>query len=103
LNLLKYKKILLLLLLFKRYISIINDYKRVETEDNDSNTPQNDDICSNITVKELDSGTEKDLCDLWDMSVEKDVCIILDELNAIEIFNGYIKKFYKACLIQFVD
>jgi hypothetical protein len=27
------------------------------------------------------------------MSVEKDVCLVLDEFNAIQIFEGFIKKF----------
>lgn len=44
-------------------------------------------------VKELNSDFEKDLCELWDMTVEKDVCKVLDEYNAIQIFDEYIRKF----------
>lgn len=44
-------------------------------------------------VKEISSEFEKDLCDLWDMTVEKDVCKVLDEYNAIQIFDEYIRKF----------
>lgn len=44
-------------------------------------------------VKELDADIEKDLCDLWDMTVVREVCLVLDELNSTEIFEGYIKKF----------
>lgn len=38
--------------------------------------------------EELDPDFEKDLCDLWDMSVQKDVVLVLDEFNAIQIFEG---------------
>ena len=44
-------------------------------------------------MKELDADFEKDLCDLWDMTVERDVCLVLDEFNAFKIFEGYMKKF----------
>lgn len=40
--------------------------------------------------EELDPDFEKDLCDLWDMSVQKDVVLVLDEFNAIQIFEGLI-------------
>ena len=41
----------------------------------------------------MDADFEKELCDLWDMSVEKDVVLVLDEFNSILIFEGFIKKF----------
>lgn len=44
-------------------------------------------------VKEVSPDFEKDLCELWDMTVEKDVCKVLDEYNAIQIFDEYIRKF----------
>jgi hypothetical protein len=43
--------------------------------------------------KDLDSEFEKQLCDLWDITVEKDVCIVLDEFNSIQIFDGFMRKF----------
>ncbi|CAF0786736.1 unnamed protein product [Brachionus calyciflorus] len=44
-------------------------------------------------IKEISSDFEKELCDLWDMTVEKDVCLALDEYNSIQIFEGYIRKY----------
>ena len=57
---------------------------------------KNEEVNQNSEAKELEADIEKDLCDLWDMSVEKDVCLVLDELNSIEIFDGYIRKFYQV-------
>lgn len=44
-------------------------------------------------LKELDADLEKKLCDLWDITVEKDVCQCLNEYNALQIFEGYMRKF----------
>jgi hypothetical protein len=38
--------------------------------------------------EELDPDFEKELCDLWDMSVQKDVVLVLNEFNSIQIFQG---------------
>lgn len=43
--------------------------------------------------KDLDGEFERELCDLWDMTVEKDVCSVLDEHNAVQIFEGYMRKY----------
>jgi len=43
--------------------------------------------------KELDADLEKKLCDLWDITVERDVCQCLSEYNALQIFEGYMRKF----------
>ena len=48
---------------------------------------------SSNSFKELDPELEKKLCDLWDITVEKDVCTCLDEYNAMQIFEGFMRKF----------
>jgi hypothetical protein len=47
---------------------------------------------SSHSVEELEADFEKDLCDLWDMSVEGDVVIVLCEFNAIQIFEGFTNE-----------
>jgi hypothetical protein len=47
----------------------------------------------NEEFKELDADLEKKLCDLWDITVERDVCQCLSEYNALQIFEGYMRKF----------
>ena len=54
---------------------------------------ENDDDYELSAFKELDPELEKKLCDLWDITVEKDVCACLDEFNAMQIFEGYMRKF----------
>ncbi len=41
-------------------------------------------------IRELDSELEDDLCNLWDMTVKKEVCTVLIEYNCIEILEKYI-------------
>ena len=43
-------------------------------------------------LSELDEDLENDLCNLWDISANIDVCKVLNELNSIEIFEQYIKR-----------
>ena len=60
-------------------------------EDASSSEPKDEGEAA-ANYEELDPDFEKDLCDLWDMSVQKDVVLVLDEFNAIQIFEG---GFYK--------
>ena len=60
----------------------MHDDNRVEVSENEES----------IEVKELDEGLEKDLCDLWDMTVEKNVCSLLAEYNGVQIFQGFMAK-----------
>ena len=48
-------------------------------------------------IKELEAEFEKELCDLWDMSVERDVCLVLDHFNAVHIFDGFVRKYDATC------
>jgi hypothetical protein len=48
---------------------------------------------SDRETRELETEFEKELCDLWDMSVERDVCLVLEQFNAIAIFDGFVRKF----------
>jgi hypothetical protein len=43
--------------------------------------------------KELDAQLEQDMCDLWDMTVERSVCAFLDEHNCVPIFEGFLRRF----------
>lgn len=46
---------------------------------------------NDTNVLELDENFEKDLCDLWDISIESDVCKLLNEYEAIDIFDKFIQ------------
>jgi hypothetical protein len=43
--------------------------------------------------KELDEQLEKDMCDLWDMTVERTVCQFLNEYKCMQIFEGFLRKY----------
>jgi hypothetical protein len=67
------------------------DVSMSEDEDQTDDTASATNV--SVTTKELDAVFEKDLCDLWDMSVEREVCVVLDEFNAIQIFEGFMRKY----------
>jgi hypothetical protein len=44
-------------------------------------------------LRELEEEDEKDLCDLWDMSVNLNVCKFLEEHNSLQIFESLLERF----------
>ncbi|XP_015272773.1 PREDICTED: protein SAAL1 isoform X1 [Gekko japonicus] len=59
----------------------------ISSKKSDSSEPNNVDI-----QVELDEDIENDICKVWDMSMDKDVALFLQEFNAPDIFMGVFAK-----------
>jgi hypothetical protein len=69
-----------------------NDFAAAELVENDGRL---DEINSKgpELYRELDEQLEKDMCDLWDMTVERTVCQFLNEYKSVQIFEGFLRKY----------